>query len=107
MYSGLVLLDLAKTFETVDCQILMHELEHYGIRGIVRPFYQSFLEYRKQFASVNKFCSTLRDVNIGVSQGSTLDPLLFLLLTIFLTVLIVYLACLQMKPAYLSINLSS
>ena len=29
--------------------------------------------------SINKFSFTLRDVNIGVSQGLTLGPLLFLL----------------------------
>ena len=35
MYSGLVLLSLAKAYDTVDYQMLLHELEHYGIRGIV------------------------------------------------------------------------
>ena len=78
MYSGLVLLDLAKAFDTVDHHILLQKLEHYGIRGIVLQFYQSFLENRKQFVCINKFCSTLRNVSIGVPQGSTLGPLLFL-----------------------------
>ena len=66
MYSGFVLIDLAKAFDTVDHHILLQKLEHYGIRGIVLQFYQSFLENRKQFECINKFCSTLRDVNIGV-----------------------------------------
>ena len=79
MYSGLVLLDLAKPFDTVNHHILLQKLEHYKIRGIVLQFFQSFLENRKQFVCINKLCSTLTDVNIGVPQGSTLGPLLFLL----------------------------
>ena len=79
MYSGLVLLDLAKAFDTVDHHILLKKLEHYGIRGIVLQFYQSFSENRKQFECINEFCSTLHDSNIGVPQGSTLGLLLFLL----------------------------
>ena len=79
MYSGLVFLDIAKAFDTVDHHILLQKLEKYGIRGVVQQFYQSFLKNRKQFVCINKFCSTLRDVNIGVPQSSTLDPLLFLL----------------------------
>ena len=79
MYSGLVLLDLAKAFDTVDHHILLQKLEYYRIRGIVLQFYQSFLENRKQFLCINNFCSSLHDVNIGVPQGSTLGLLLFLL----------------------------
>ena len=45
--SGSVFLDLAKAFDTVDYQILLHKLEHYGIRRIFLQFYQSFLENRK------------------------------------------------------------
>ena len=106
MYSGLMLLYLVEAFDMVDYQILLHKLEDYGIRGIVLQFYQSFLENRKQFVSINKFYFTLRDVNIGVPRGSTLGRWCsYYISMIFLTVLIVYLACLQMTPAYLSINL--
>ena len=38
----------------------------------------SFLE-SNQFVSINKFCSILRNVDIGVPQESTFGPLLFLL----------------------------
>ena len=63
MYSGLVLIDLAKAFDSIDYQILLHKLDRYSIIGIVLEFYQSFLQIRKQFVSINKFCSTLHDVN--------------------------------------------
>ena len=35
MYSGLVLVNLAKAYDTVDYHTLLHEFGHYGIRGIV------------------------------------------------------------------------
>ena len=79
MYCGLVVLDLAKAFDAVDHHILLQTLEHYGIREIVLKFYQSFSENIKQIVCINKFCSTLRDVNIEVPQGSIFGPLLFLL----------------------------
>ena len=40
--SGLVFLNFAKAFDTVDHHILLQKLEHYGIRGIVLQLYQSF-----------------------------------------------------------------
>ena len=35
--------------------------------------------FLKKFVFIDKFCSTLRDVNIGAPQGSNFWPLLFLL----------------------------
>ena len=46
MFTGLVLLDLAKAFDTTNRDILLQKLHHYGIRGIVNNFLLSFLKNR-------------------------------------------------------------
>ena len=106
MYSGSVLLNLAKACDTVDHHILLQKLEHYGIRGIVLQFDQSFFENRKQFVCINKVCSTLRDVNIGFLRAQPMVRCFsYYILMTFLIVLIVYLACLLMILVYLLIHL--
>ena len=78
-FTGLVFLDLAKAFDTVNHNILLKKLDHYGIRGTVNDFFRSYLTNRSQFVSINNSISSLMSINVGVSQGSTLGPLLFLL----------------------------
>lgn len=63
---GLVALDLRKAFDTVDHQILMDKLSHYGI---YEQWFKSYISDRKQFTSVDgKFSSSL-DIKTGVPQG--------------------------------------
>lgn len=74
-----VFLDLQKAFDTVNHNILLKKLEHYGIRGHVKDWFASFLKDRKQFVTIDSTDSETKDVEYGVPQGSVLGPLLFLL----------------------------
>ena len=74
-----IYLDLKKAFDTVDPHILLCKLEHYGFRGHVLNLIKSYFEGRKQYTVVNNTASCIREINIGVPQGSVLGPLFFLL----------------------------
>ena len=71
--------DFQKAFDTVEHDILLSKLEHYGIRGLANEWFKSFLSNRKQYVSINGYDSNLADVKFGGSQVSVLGPLLFLI----------------------------
>ena len=70
---------LKKAFDTVDHSILLSKLYHYGKRGPVNEWCSSYLNGRAQTTQIDKQISSKRNVLTGVSQGSVLGPLLFLI----------------------------
>jgi len=74
-----VFLDLSKEFDTVNHNILLHKLEHLGIRGVVLEWFKNYLTNRKQIVKYKLTVSNSLTMKCGVRQGSVLGPLLFLI----------------------------
>ena len=72
-------MDLKRAFDTVDHSVLLNKLYHYGIRGIINDWFSSYLSGRTQAIEVNSCISRKQMVPYGVSQGSVLGALLFLI----------------------------
>ena len=74
-----IFLDFSKAFDTISHEILLRKIEHMGFRGPIYRWIQSYLTNRKQFVNIGSKSSDILPTKIGVPQGSTLGPLLFIL----------------------------
>ena len=77
--TALLLFDLNKVFDTVQHDIFLRKLEHFGIRGTAQKLIASFLRNRQQYVSLHNAQSHKMCITCGVPQGSVLGLLLFTL----------------------------
>ena len=55
-------IDLQKALDTVDINILLEMLSHFGIRNTANQWFHSYLTNKEQYASVNRFNSDLNTI---------------------------------------------
>ena len=66
-------------FEKVNHTIVLQKLASYGVNGNTLSWFSSYLSGRYQTESVNSTFSDFKDINVGVTQGSILGPILFII----------------------------
>ena len=75
-----IYINLSKAFDTLNHSILLSKLEYYGITGRSYDLLKNYLSNRSQYVEFNGHISnTLPNISTGVSQGSVLRLLLFLI----------------------------
>ena len=73
-----VFMDLSKAFDTINTDIMLSKLKHYGIRDTTYNWFMSYLSDRSQFVEIEGHMSeNVCNILHGVPQGSILGPLLF------------------------------
>ena len=78
-YTGLILIDLQKAFDTIDHEIVLKEMGCIGSSQKVISWFESYLAGRTFKVNIDKTFSDQGNLTCNVPQGSILGLLLFLL----------------------------
>ena len=72
-------MDLKRTFDTIDHNILLRKRRIYGVDTISIKWFESYLLHRSQRCSLIGQLSNAAPFSCGIPQGSNLGPLFFLI----------------------------
>jgi len=79
LYTGMVLIDLQKAFDTIDHNIFLKKLRCIGFADSSIKWFKSYLECRYFSVNIDNAYSEKQILSCGVPQGSILGPLIFLI----------------------------
>ena len=74
---GVVLRDLSKAFDTLDCDLFIANLFAYGFDKNSLLLIKSYHSDRRQRMKINASYNSWFDLLVGIPQGSILGPLIF------------------------------
>ena len=74
-----VLLDMSKTFESIQHDNLLSKLHLLGVSASTLAWFKGYLSLRKQVVRIGSDLSDPLPLTVGVAQGSILGPVLFAL----------------------------
>ena len=72
-----VFMNLSKAFDAINFGFVLAKLTAYGFSKQALNFMCSYLKNKRQKVRINNICSTLKEVIVGVPQGSIDRPRLF------------------------------
>ena len=77
MMTGMILIDLQKAFDTIDHDVLLQKLYAISLSKRTVNWFKSYLSNRPFKINLENNFSRPASVSCGVTQGSSLGPLLF------------------------------
>ena len=79
-YSVCIMIELSKTFDTLDRIMLLNNLEYYGKSNKSLLWFQSYLSEHDHFDVLNSIASSCSKFDLGLGQERQYKPLLFVFL---------------------------
>ena len=79
MFTGMILIDLQKAFDTIDHEIFLDKMVCLGFSDSTISWFKSYLQNRSFLVNIGKEYSNPGSLSCGVPQGLILGPIIFLL----------------------------